>query len=34
VPKVIEISPEPLPKSGPGKVAKALLSAPYWEKHS
>jgi long-chain acyl-CoA synthetase len=34
VPKVIEISPEPLPKSGPGKVAKALLSAPYWEKRS
>ncbi|MDB5410839.1 MAG: fatty-acid--CoA ligase [Rhodospirillales bacterium] len=34
IPKIIEISPEPLPKSGPGKIAKALLRAPYWEKRS
>jgi long-chain acyl-CoA synthetase len=30
LPKAIEISPEPLPKSGPGKIAKNLLRAPYW----
>jgi long-chain acyl-CoA synthetase len=34
VPKIIEISPDPLPKSGPGKIAKALLRAPYWEKRA
>jgi long-chain acyl-CoA synthetase len=34
VPKVIEISATPLPKSGPGKIAKAVLRAPYWEKSS
>lgn len=34
VPKVIEISSEPLPKSGPGKIAKNVLRAPYWEKVS
>lgn len=28
------IAPEPLPKSGPGKIAKALLRAPFWEKRS
>src|SRR5262249_28980443 len=30
LPKAVEISPEPLPKSGPGKIAKNLLRAPYW----
>ncbi|HEY4774976.1 MAG TPA: AMP-binding protein [Xanthobacteraceae bacterium] len=32
VPKQIEISPEPLPKSGPGKIAKHLLRASSVEK--
>ncbi len=32
LPKAIEISAEPLPKSGPGKIAKTLLRAPYWDK--
>ncbi len=31
VPKTIEISAEPLPKTGPGKIAKAALRAPYWK---
>ncbi|MEZ5561249.1 MAG: AMP-binding protein [Pseudomonadales bacterium] len=31
VPKGIDIRPEPLPKSGPGKVLKRELRAPYWE---
>jgi len=30
VPKGIEIRLEPLPKSGPGKVLKRELRAPYW----
>jgi acyl-CoA synthetase (AMP-forming)/AMP-acid ligase II len=29
VPKRIEVSPEPLPKSGPGKIAKNLVRARY-----
>ena len=31
VPKGIDIQHEPLPKSGPGKVLKRELRAPYWE---
>jgi long-chain acyl-CoA synthetase len=31
VPKGIEIRREPLPKSGPGKILKHELRAPYWE---
>jgi long-chain acyl-CoA synthetase len=30
LPKMIEISPDPLPKSGPGKIARNVLRAPYW----
>lgn len=31
VPKAIDIRTEPLPKSGPGKVLKRELRAPFWE---
>ncbi|MEM9133774.1 MAG: AMP-binding protein [Actinomycetota bacterium] len=31
VPKSVDFSVEPLPKSGPGKVLKRNLRAPYWE---
>ena len=31
VPKGIDVQFEPLPKSGPGKVLKRELRAPYWE---
>ena len=31
VPKQIDIQHEPLPKSGPGKVLKRELRAPFWE---
>jgi long-chain acyl-CoA synthetase len=31
VPKGIDLQTEPLPKSGPGKVLKRELRAPYWE---
>ena len=31
VPKAIDIQHEPLPKSGPGKVLKRELRAPFWE---
>lgn len=31
IPKVIELRSEPLPKSGPGKVLKRELRAPFWE---
>ncbi len=31
VPKGIDIQTEPLPKSGPGKVLKRELRAPFWE---
>ncbi len=31
VPKGVAIQDEPLPKSGPGKVLKRELRAPYWE---
>lgn len=31
VPKAIDIRSDPLPKSGPGKVLKRELRAPYWE---
>ncbi|HWM48728.1 MAG TPA: AMP-binding protein [Xanthobacteraceae bacterium] len=34
VPKAIEIAAEPLPKSGPGKIAKTLVRASYLEKGS
>jgi long-chain acyl-CoA synthetase len=30
VPKRIELRTEPLPKSGPGKIQKRQLRAPYW----
>lgn len=33
VPKSIDFQTEPLPKSGPGKVLKRLLRAPYWDGH-
>ncbi len=33
VPKHIELSTEPLPKSGAGKVLKRELRAPYWSGH-
>jgi long-chain acyl-CoA synthetase len=33
VPKQIEIRSEPLPKSGPGKILKRELRAPFWEGH-
>ena len=33
VPKGIDIQTEPLPKSGPGKVLKRELRAPFWEGH-
>ena len=31
VPKGIDLRSDPLPKSGPGKVLKRELRAPYWE---
>jgi long-chain acyl-CoA synthetase len=31
VPKSISFQTEPLPKSGPGKVLKRVLRAPFWE---
>jgi long-chain acyl-CoA synthetase len=31
VPKAIELRGEPLPKSGPGKVLKRELRAPFWK---
>lgn len=31
VPKQVVIRPEPLPKSGPGKILKTELRKPYWE---
>jgi long-chain acyl-CoA synthetase len=31
VPKGIELSREPLPKSGPGKILKRALRDPYWK---
>jgi long-chain acyl-CoA synthetase len=31
VPKGIDVRHEPLPKSGPGKVLKRELRAPFWE---
>jgi long-chain acyl-CoA synthetase len=33
VPKQIEIRNEPLPKSGPGKILKRELRAPFWAGH-
>jgi acyl-CoA synthetase (AMP-forming)/AMP-acid ligase II len=30
VPKSVEFRTDPLPKSGPGKVLKRELRAPYW----
>jgi long-chain acyl-CoA synthetase len=33
VPKRIDLSSEPLPKSGPGKVLKRQLREPYWRGH-
>jgi long-chain acyl-CoA synthetase len=31
VPKTVTFQTDPLPKSGPGKVLKRVLRAPYWE---
>jgi long-chain acyl-CoA synthetase len=31
VPKSVSFQTDPLPKSGPGKVLKRDLRAPYWE---
>jgi long-chain acyl-CoA synthetase len=33
VPKRVEVRTEPLPRSGPGKILKRALRAPYWEGH-
>jgi long-chain acyl-CoA synthetase len=33
VPKSIDFQTDPLPKSGPGKILKRELRAPYWEGH-
>ncbi len=33
VPKQIEISTDPLPKSGAGKILKRTLREPHWEGH-
>jgi long-chain acyl-CoA synthetase len=33
VPKSVVFQSDPLPKSGPGKVLKRELRAPYWEGH-
>ena len=33
VPKSVSFQDEPLPKSGPGKVLKRVLRAPFWEGH-
>jgi long-chain acyl-CoA synthetase len=30
IPKSVDFSREPLPKTGPGKVAKRRLRDPYW----
>ena len=34
VPKQIDLRDEPLPKSGPGKVLKRELRAPFWAGHT
>ncbi|MFV0258161.1 MAG: acyl-CoA synthetase [Acidimicrobiales bacterium] len=34
VPRSVEFRVEPLPQSGPGKVLKRELRAPYWEGHA
>jgi long-chain acyl-CoA synthetase len=31
VPRTVDVRHEPLPKSGPGKVLKRELRAPYWK---
>ena len=33
IPKSIDFSDQPLPKTGPGKIAKRRLRDPYWEGH-
>lgn len=33
VPKRIELSTEPLPNSGAGKILKRRLREPFWEGH-
>ena len=30
IPKSIDIRVDPLPKTGPGKIAKRVLREPYW----
>ncbi len=34
IPKGIDFQNDPLPKSGPGKILKRELRAPYWERHT
>jgi len=34
VPKQIDLRSDPLPKSGPGKVLKRELRAPFWASHT
>jgi acyl-CoA synthetase (AMP-forming)/AMP-acid ligase II len=34
VPKQIDLRSDPLPKSGPGKVLKRELRAPFWAGHT
>jgi len=34
VPKQIDLRSDPLPKSGPGKVLKRELRAPFWVSHT
>jgi len=34
VPKQIDLRSDPLPKSGPGKVLKRELRAPFWAGHA
>jgi len=33
IPKSVDIRTEPLPKTGPGKIAKRILRDPYWAEH-
>jgi long-chain acyl-CoA synthetase len=33
VPKSVDFSADPLPKTGPGKIAKRRLRDPYWAGH-
>jgi long-chain acyl-CoA synthetase len=33
IPKQIEVTSEPLPKSGAGKILKRQLREPFWSEH-